>query len=449
MQSQRQLPAKVFKRFGQLRRLGVRGLIRTAYIRALGPTAYALSDRARKVAAIGHRRRALSAALPARKQRLETRTRALLRDGRPGERIAFGSAFGQFLKTLEVTLDLQDAGCAVPRLIDVDWSDNSLTREVVRGSSWSDYIRGGGSADQCRTRLEQALSKIHRSGYVLNAMNHDSVIVASDDRPFIADLGSALPLAGLSRDMSVFLRDKDRLKCNELFGTRLVTAPYLRELLSPTARISRDKVRGFTEVYAPVVIRDDIRWGKIWNTDLGIGRWNFIMKQHLPIPLGGSVLDLGSNNGFNPLQMLRGGAASAVGVEIESQAIKQGELLKSAYEWLDNREYDFRYIHGSQADLANYDLPRFDVVTAFCSLYYLPEEQIRDLVRYIRSLTGLLVLQCNTDRLIDRSGEEETYRKASLGFAVEMLEQAGFTDRRIVAPAGYSRPLVIGRAPGD
>ena len=91
------------------------------------------------------------------------------------------------------------------------------------------------------------------------------------------------------------------------------------------------------------------------------------------------------------------------------------------------------------------DLARFDAVTAFCSLYYLPEPDIRALVRFIRSRTNMLVLQCNTDRLIDRGGDEETFRKASVEFALEMMEQAGFTDRRVIAPPGYSRPLVIGR----
>ena len=81
-------------------------------------------------------------------------------------------------------------------------------------------------------------------------------------------------------------------------------------------------------------------------------------------------------------------------------------------------------------------MPRFDIVTALCSLYYLPEQQICDLVRHIRTLSNVLVLQCNTDRLIDRGGDEEVYRKASVGFAIEMLEHAGFTERKIVAPPG-------------
>ena len=195
--------------------------------------------------------------------------------------------------------------------------------------------------------------------------------MAGPHGPVVTNLNNALPLEGLSRDMSVYLRDLDRRRFNDLFGTRLVTASQLRSLLSPKAAIPHARLRGrFTEVYAPVVIRDDIRWGKIWNTDLGTGRWNFIMKDHLPIPQGGSVLDLGSNNGFNPLQMLRSGAASAVGVEIHEPAIEQAMFLKSAFEWLDNRSYDFRCIHGSQRDLPKFDLPRFDVVTALCSLYY-------------------------------------------------------------------------------
>jgi SAM-dependent methyltransferase len=216
--------------------------------------------------------------------------------------------------------------------------------------------------------------------------------------------------------------------------------------LSPKAQISRDRAHGFTEVYAPVLLRDDIRWGKIWNTDLGTGRWNFIMKDHLPIPVGGSVLDLGSNNGFNPLQMLRAGAASAVGIEIQESAIEQANFLKAAYEWLDNRSYDFRSIHASQGDLPELGLPRFDVVTALCCLYYLDDADVRKLVHYIRTRTNVFVLQCNTDRLIDRRGDEERFRKASVEYAVEVLEQAGFTIRQIIAPPGYSRPLVIARA---
>lgn len=443
-----QLPAKILKRAGQLRRLGVRGLARTAYARTLGPSVYSLTDPVRGAFAELHRQRSVSRALPARLQRLKQRTSALKGKVAAGTRICieYGENAGQLVQAAEALLDLHAAGCAVPGMVGVDWSRNIIVCEPLKGTPFRELTATQAADPALLGRIEDALLAIHRAGYVVGDLDRDDLIVTKDG-PVIANLRNALPLAGLSRDMSVYLRDLDRHRFNHLFATGLLTARQLRKLLSPTAAIPHDKVRKtFNEVYAPVLIRDDIRWGKIWNTDLGTGRWNFIMREHLPIPLGGSVLDLGSNNGFNPLQMLRAGAASAVGVEIDHCAIDQANFLRSAFEWLDNRSYDFRCIHGSQGDLPSFDLPRFDVVTAFCSLYYLPDAQIRSLVRYIRTRTDVLVLQCNTDRLIDRGGEEETFRKASVEFAVEMLDQAGFANRTIVAPPGYSRPLVIGRA---
>ena len=442
MDPMKQLPAKVLKRVRQLRRLGPRGLARTAYVRALGPTAYSLTEPTRIVAARLHRQRSLNRELPSRLKQLKQRTAGIGRDPRTGVRTEFGSNAARFTLTLEALLDLCASGCPVPRVAGIDWAANAFILEGVEAVAFSRPLD-----DQSLSLLEEALLTINRAGYVLGEIGEDGVEFAHGGHPVIRDLRHAIPIAGLSRDMSVHFRDCDRHRFNRLFGTRLLTAAELRNSLSPRAAVPHDMVRDrFGEVYAPVILRDDIRWGKIWNTDLGTGRWDFIMRENLPIPAGGTVLDLGSNNGFNPLQMLRAGAASAVGIEIEEAALEQARYLKSAYEWLDNRSYDFRCIHGSQGDLPSFGLSCFDMITAFCSIYYLPADQIRDLVRHIRTMTDLFVLQCNTDRLIDRGGEEETFRKASLPFALEILEQAGFTNRQVIAPPGYSRHRVIGRS---
>ncbi len=68
------------------------------------------------------------------------------------------------------------------------------------------------------------------------------------------------------------------------------------------------------------------------------------------------MLDLGANNGFNSLQLLRNGAKEAIAFEIESEAIEQGIFLKSAYEWSDLQQYNFRYINSNMADLVTMDL---------------------------------------------------------------------------------------------
>lgn len=441
----RRVAAKVFKRLGQVGRLGPRGLLRTAFVRTLGPTAYSVTDPARLFAVRLHCRKAVTRDIGSRLERLKARVADNVPPHcGPSKQYGFGEDLGRFVQTLEAMLDLEAAGCSVPKVTGVNWTSHIIATESVVTKG----VGEGADAQRRRaTAIEEAVKAVHRAGYILGDIDERAVAFRnSDGRPILVDLRNAIPLAGLNRDMSIMLRDADGRRFNELFGTQLLTARELRGLLSPAATIPRDRVRGrFTEVYAPVVIRDDIRWGKIWNTDLGVGRWNFIMKDHLPIPLGGTVLDLGSNNGFNPLQMLRAGAASAVGVEIQAAEIEQAMFLKSVYEWLDNRAYDFRCIHASQRDLESLGLPRFDMITAFCSLYYLPDADIRELVRYIRTLTDVFVVQCNTDRLIDRGGNEETFRKASLEYALEVLEEGGFHNRTIVAPSGYSRPLVIGR----
>jgi hypothetical protein len=56
-----------------------------------------------------------------------------------------------------------------------------------------------------------------------------------------------------------------------------------------------------------------------------------------------------------------------------------------------------------------------------------------------------LVQQANTDRLIPRQNAE-TFEKASLEFAVEIAAKNGFPEVQVVAPNGYSRPLVIAKA---
>lgn len=349
----------------------------------------------------------------------------------------------RFVQALEAILDLSEAGCAVPRLLAVDWATGSITAAVPRACASGE----DGHDPDLPSRIEEALLAIHRAGYVLDQVREDSVLIADDGNVVVTGLENVLPLEGLSRDMSVYLRDFDRDSFNRLFGTRLLTGRYLRRRDSAPVAVDQPENDAAADfAYASIIVRNDVHWGNIWNTDVGSARWNFILKDHLPIPRGGRVLDLGTNVGLNPLQMLRHGAASAIGIELDPKKALNAEVLKATFEWLDNRSYDFSCIRASFADLPTLGLGRFDLVTALCSLYYLSEQEMRDVVAYIRTITDVLVLQCNTDRLIKRA-DEETFEKASIEFAVEVLEQARFAKIEVIAPPGYSRPLVIGSMP--
>jgi hypothetical protein len=287
-----------------------------------------------------------------------------------------------------------------------------------------------------REKAANALLAIHRAGYVLQDIKYGNLIIEEGTgTPIFVDFEHALSLKRFGRRTGLYLRDRDSSKFNEHFDTDLLTAKRLREM---------PRIPG-GQIYAPVYAGAGIWWGQIWNPDIGVGRWRYFMRRHLPIPRGGKVLDLGANNGFNALSMLRAGASKVVAVELDPLAIEQGQFMKRVFEWADNKEYAFSYIHGSHGELERYNLGRFEQVTAFCTLYYLPADQMRDAVRTISGMTEVLVQQANTDRLISRN-DPDTFTKASLEFTIELAREYGFPEITVVAPRGYSRPLVIGRS---
>lgn len=154
------------------------------------------------------------------------------------------------------------------------------------------------------------------------------------------------------------------------------------------------------------------------------------------------MLDLGANNGFNSLQLLRSGAREAIGFEIDPDAIEQGMFLKSAMEWSDSQKFNFSYIQRSMIDLVSMNLGSFDLVLALCSIYYLEDDEITRLIRHISSITNCFIVQGNIESDIGRESIR-TYEKASIKYLKDALEKNGFPQVRVIAPKGYSRPLLI------
>ena len=90
----------------------------------------------------------------------------------------------------------------------------------------------------------------------------------------------------------------------------------------------------------------------------------------------------------------------------------------------------------------------FDFVMALCSIYYLDDESINKLANYVSTITDTFVLQANiaTDADIATGGRKDpkTYDKATLEFALKILQISGFKNTNVIRPYKYSRPLVIG-----
>jgi SAM-dependent methyltransferase len=310
-------------------------------------------------------------------------------------------------------------------------SNRLYKKRILAGRCLIDQVL----AAETIARVGQAMLAIQRAGYTLEDVKYGNIIIeATTKTPYFVDFERALPLHEFSGTTATYLRDRDAEKLNRLFGTDLLTAKVLRRL-----RAASDD-----PIYAPFYAGAGVSLGAVWNPDLGIQRWRYMLAKHVPVPRGGRVLDLGTNNGFNALQMLRASAAEVVGVEIDPAAIKQGLFVKRVFEWADNTEYRFSYVHCSHADIGSMNLGRFDLITAFCTLYYLSSEAMAKTVSDLTRLADTLVLQCNDERSMERS-DPETFTKASLAFNVELVRNNGFPNVTVIETRGSSRPLVIAR----
>jgi hypothetical protein len=387
-----------------------------------------------------------------------------------GVRKRFRGHKAAFLDELEATLDLTAAGCRVAPILGVDFERLSITFAYIDGVVLRQALAEAGAPLQDRDvppnlrrlgyrRFERerrevgrrlvdsvldsetieglghAMLAIHRAGYVLEDVKYGNMIIEATTRtPYFIDCERALPLREHSRSTATYLRDRDADKLNRLVGTNLITAKRLR----------RHSLLTSATTYSPFYAGTGIRWGPIWNPDLGTLRWRQTLAKYVPVPHGGRILDLGANNGFNALQMLRAGAREVIGVEIDPAAIQQGLFVKQLFEWADNIEYRFSYVQGSHAEAGSMNLGKFDLVTAFCTLYYLNADAMARTVSDLSAVADALVLQCNNERSIERD-DPETFTKASLPFNVELVRNNGFPNVAVIERAGSDRPLVIAR----
>jgi hypothetical protein len=393
-------------------------------------------------------------------------------NGWVGVRKEFRGDKAAFANELEASLDLAEAGCHVPPIFTADFEQLSITFAYIDGSVVRESLAQAGAPLRnrdwrpARTRLGnrwldrercvagrklvekvvgrdiaqrvgEELLAIHRAGYTIEDVKYGNIIIeAKTETPYFVDCEQALPLRHVSRAAATYLRDRDAEKLNDLFGTDLLTAKRLRRRSFP----GLDSLD--ISFYAPYKGRG----GAIWNPYLGIQRWRHdTLANDVPIPRGGRILYLGANSGFNALEMLRAGAHEVVGIDIDRDAIKQGLFLKRLFEWADNTEYRFSYIQGSLAEIGSMNLGRFDLVSAFCTLYYLSAAAMAKAVRDLARLTETLVLQCDDGGLIGRD-VPNTFVKESLPFNMELVRNNGFPNVTVIKRRRSDRPLLIARA---
>lgn len=171
-------------------------------------------------------------------------------NGRLGVRKEFGGRVARFVQELEALLHLEDRGCPVPRVMNVDWDAHSLTETFVPGHVVRELLAEAGanirdrdvngsfwtSRHKTRVRtgrkyLSQIMSKaqveavaaglaaIHSAGFVLEDVKFGNIILkAKTGEPVFIDLERALPIDSLPRKLADHLRQVDLRKFREHFG---------------------------------------------------------------------------------------------------------------------------------------------------------------------------------------------------------------------------------------
>jgi len=281
-------------------------------------------------------------------------------------------------------------------------------------------------------RLEREMQRIHRCGVTSFSLTFGNIVIDPKGMPWLIDFGKARCFSSTKNLLFLYYRDKDLKLYNQIYKQNHLTEQKARELLK--------SYKGHW--YAPIDFGGGLAIRGFWNIDSGTGRWEVIRKALVPLIQGKRILDLGSNNGCMPLMMLREGAREVVGLEIDPQMVQLAKIVHRIMEWRDMREYAFTIYERDMRAILEEDFGKFDIITAFASLYYLSREDMARVVRKASTLAPTIIVQAKDDTRPE-AGDKRI--KSSTNFLKELLEKNGFPYVEVVSFRGYPRPILIGK----
>ena len=239
--------------------------------------------------------------------------------------------------------------------------------------------------------LERQYDEVHRCGIAGLDVGLGNVVEDSrTGQPVLIDFEVSRYFANRHSFAFAYARNRDRLDINYVYGRNLLTEQSANvELL-----VHRRNGSGW---YAPLDFGLGLAVPGFWSVDAGTGRWEHFNGAIItPLVKGKRILDLGSNNGAMPMMMLRSGAKEILCVEQQEKFIKQGRLVVELFEWRDIGCYDLRKYHqGNMLEILETSWGDFDIITAYCSLYHLSEEDMGRVVRRASVLSPMMILQGN------------------------------------------------------
>ncbi len=285
-------------------------------------------------------------------------------------------------------------------------------------------------------KLDRRLEAIHRCGVTGFSLSFGNVVLHHETgEPWFIDFDAAETHRHARGVLFASCRDRDRDLYNRIYGRGVLTE-----------RSARTLVNDISTPYSPIDLGLGLASRGFWSVDSGSGRWEFLNREALtPLIDGKRILDLGSYNGLMPLSMLASGARKVVAIERSPELATSARHLQRLFEWRHLRSYDLDLRCADMRSILDGTWEHFDIVTAFCSLYYLNESDMGRIVRRAAQLAPRMVVQAKTDTR--RAAADNKAIKSSVVFLRALLEENGYPRVELIAPPGYSRPLLIGDRP--
>ena len=185
-------------------------------------------------------------------------------------------------------------------------------------------------------------------------------------------------------------RDADRSAFNQTFGQSLPTESTTRQSLRALDSRRPQRQRQAASGSSPAPWSGASHWMR--------GPCDFFDQRAIaPLIAGKRVLDLGSNDPSLPVTMLRAGAREVVAVEFMPPAVEVSGPNARILSWRDVHPYDIQVLSGDMRLFLSEDLGAFDVVTALCSLSFLPDADMARIIQKAASMNAVLILQANDE----------------------------------------------------
>jgi len=334
---------------------------------------------------------------------------------------------------------LADSGAKI--LLSQTQNDPDLAKFNPSERLWKILERGSDNLEKVVSvemieKLETAMDKIHARKITGFSLTFGNVLVDSrTEQPCLIDFEGSQFHRKKSSLAFCYYRDLDRQKFNKIYKKEILTEKNVREALTKVS----EKIKNW---YAPVDFGNGLATHGFWSADNGTGRWEYFNRDVvLPHVKSKNVLDLGSNNGVLPLCILRDGAKKVVGIEYSKEFVEAAQTVHRIFNWRNIQNCNFTLHEGNMLKILDEDFGDFDVVTTFCSLYYLSKSEMAKVVQKASEIAPTMILQAKTNA---RPAAREKGEKSSVEFLKSLLENNGFPKVQIFEKKGFTRPILIG-----